>query len=118
MSVSSPQLKPTRASLDFILEKDYMRAATLSTKNQRDLEAKASAAAVSVTDYLQMTGEMPTEAFYPRDKLDEMEADYMRAVKLANANQQALEAKAWKENLTVEGFMKKHKVFEWALGGK
>ena len=118
MSVSSPQLKPTRASLDFALEKDYMRAAMISTKNQREIEKKASAAGVPVTEYLQMTGEMPTEDFYPRGKLDEMEADYMRAVKLANANQQALEAKAWEENLTVEGFIRKHHIFEWALGGK
>lgn len=116
MSVSSPTLKPTRAAMDRMLEEDYRAAAILSTRKQRDIEAKANANNQTVSEYLRTTGASVSTDYRARGALDPMEADYMRAAQLATANQRELEAKAWEQNLTVDKFMQKHGIFTWALG--
>ena len=90
---------------------DHLLAAMTATLRQRALEETAAAAHLTAEEYMRATGTLPVTDYRKRTVMDEMEADYFRAVLFANKREREREAqiaddeaRAIQSGMTVEQF--------------
>jgi len=110
-TLSSPKLGPTAGVSLMDKEMDYKRAAVIATTNQQLMELDAAASGLSVEAFMRATGQYPCTDYTPRPEHNEMDADYMRAFRYADArereravNQDLEEAAAIAAGFTVEQY--------------